>query len=156
MYNRSVKETRMTESLKYEIISLAFFYDIHAMWIHTFHIRLNFLYFVKDHFISFCKYCIYHRFLRFENKSNLKTRQQKHCPRLSRISSSGLCTSIPRGGGGGGTRGVRHTGVCRSNRSLFWEKSLNIGYGFELEILKHAPYFCNFAVDTIYFRPFRR
>ena len=36
-------------------------------------------------------------------------------------------------GGGGGTRGVRHTGMCRSNRSLFWEKSLNIGYGFELE-----------------------
>ena len=37
--------------------------------------------------------------------------------------------------GGGGTRGVRHTGMCRSNRSLFWEKSLNIviGYGFELE-----------------------
>ena len=33
----------------------------------------------------------------------------------------------------GGTRGVRHTGMCRSNRSLFWEKSLNIGYGFELE-----------------------
>ena len=22
-------------------------------------------------------------------------------------------------GGGGGTRGVRHTGMCRSNRSLF-------------------------------------
>ena len=52
-----------------------------------------------------------------------------------------------RGGGGGGeTRGVRHTGVCRSNRSLFWEKSLNIGYGFELENLKHTPHFCNFAV----------
>ena len=59
-------------------------------------------------------------------------------------------------GGGGGTRGVRHTGVCRSNRSLFWEKSLNIGYGFELENLKHTPHFCNFAVDTRYFRPFRR
>ena len=38
-----------------------------------------------------------------------------------------------------GTRGVRHTGVCRSNRSLFLEKSLNIGYGFELENLKHTP-----------------
>ena len=63
----------------------------------------------------------------------------------------------PGGGGGvGGTRGVRHTGVCRSNRSLFWEKSLNIGYGFELENLKHTPHFCNFAVDTRYFRPFRR
>ena len=37
------------------------------------------------------------------------------------------------GGGGGGTCGVRHTGMCRSNRSLFLEKSLNIGYGFELE-----------------------
>ena len=36
-------------------------------------------------------------------------------------------------GGGGYTRGVRHTGMCRSNRSLFGEKSLNIGYGFELE-----------------------
>ena len=36
-------------------------------------------------------------------------------------------------GGGGGTRGVRHTGMCRYDRSLFWEKSLNIGYGFELE-----------------------
>ena len=64
------------------------------------------------------------------------------------------------GGGGGGTRGVRHTGVCRSNRSLFWEKSLNIGYGFELENLKHTPppppHFCNIAVDTRYFRPFRR
>ena len=59
-------------------------------------------------------------------------------------------------GGGGVPRGVRHTGMCRYNRSLFWEKPLNIGYGFELEILKHTPHFCNFAVDTRYFRPFRR
>ena len=66
-----------------------------------------------------------------------------------------IATITPRGGGGGYSLCKAYTGVCRSNRSLFWEKSLNIGYGFELENLKHAPHFCNFAVDTRYFRPFR-
>ena len=81
-------------------------------------------------------------------KSQLPTRRL-------RLTHSFMLKSQPReGGGGGGTRGVRHTGVCRSNRSLFWEKSLNIGYGFELENLKHTPHFCNFAVYTRYFRLF--
>ena len=59
-------------------------------------------------------------------------------------------TGVSSQGGGGGTRCVRqYGGVCRSSRSLFWEKSLNIGYGFELKIPKQTPHFCNF-------RPFRR
>ena len=31
-----------------------------------------------------------------------------------------------------------------------------MGYGFAEKIPKHAPHFCNFTVDTRYFRPFRR
>ena len=46
----------------------------------------------------------------------------------------------PRGGGGG-TQCVRHTGVCRSSRSLFWEKSLNIGYGLSWKSLNIPPTF---------------
>ena len=59
-------------------------------------------------------------------------------------------------GGGVLAQCKAYGGVPLYNRSLFWEKSLNIGYGFELENLKHTPHFCNFAVDTRYFRPFRR
>ena len=44
-------------------------------------------------------------------------------------------------GGGGGTRCVRQYGVCRSSRSLFWENSLNIGYGLSWKSLNIPPTF---------------
>ena len=65
------------------------------------------------------------------------------------------------GGGGGVLRGVRHTGMCRSNRSLFWEKipkhRVWIWAGKSLNIPPPPPpHFCNFTVDTRYFCPFCR
>ena len=62
------------------------------------------------------------------------------------------------GGGGGGTRLIWWTGVCRWNGYVTFFKNIpkHMGYGFAGKIPKHAPHFCNFTVDTIYFRPFRR
>ena len=40
-------------------------------------------------------------------------------PRLKLPQFTIYCLSKMPGGGGGGTHCVRHTGVCRSNRSLF-------------------------------------
>ena len=47
----------------------------------------------------------------------------------------GHCWKIP---GGGGTHILIHTGMCRSNRSLFDKKSLNVGPIFNKNIPKHG------------------
>ena len=43
--------------------------------------------------------------------------------------------------GGGGTHIIGRTGMCRSNGSLFYKKSLNMGPVFYPKILKHGSTF---------------
>ena len=42
---------------------------------------------------------------------------------------------------GGGTHILRQTGMCRSNESLFYKKSSNMGHVFSKKILKHGSNF---------------
>ena len=67
----------------------------------------------------------------------------------------GVTRKAARGGGGGYSPNMVNGGVPLK-WVTFFKKSLNKGSGFAKKIPKHAPHFCNFTVDTRYFRPFRR
>ena len=52
--------------------------------------------------------------------------------------------------------GYGEWGCAAEMGDFFQKKSLNMPPTFAEKIPKHAPHFCNFTVDTRYFRPFRR
>ena len=75
---------------------------------------------------------------------NVPMRMKQTCSFISAcLSTKSSCILVIDNPGPGGTHIFGRTGMCRSNGSLFYKKSLNMGPVFYQKILKHGSTFLN-------------